>query len=81
MQAVGFIGLLTVAIVIATGLSVSLYAALPKAVLLYAERHGRFQGLTEQATLRRGTRAGLPPGGLPHRRLARRFLFGVVSTP
>jgi hypothetical protein len=61
MQVIGLISLVVTAIVSITALSVSLYIALPKAVLIYAERHGRFQGLAEQETLARGTRAGQPP--------------------
>jgi len=61
MQALGFVGLFVAAMAAVTGLSVSLYAALPKALLGYAERHGRFQGLADEETLAGGTRAGEPP--------------------
>jgi hypothetical protein len=61
MQALGFLGLFVAALAATTGLSMSLYAALPKAVLAYAERHGRFQGLANRETLAGGTRAGEPP--------------------
>jgi hypothetical protein len=61
MQVLGFIGVFVVAMAVVSALSVSLYAALPKAVLGYAERHGRFQGLSDKETLTRGTRAGEPP--------------------
>jgi hypothetical protein len=44
-----------------TGLSVSIYASLPKTILESAERHGRFQGLRGHETLIAGTRAGDPP--------------------
>jgi hypothetical protein len=44
---------------------VSLYVALPKAVLGYAERHGRFQGLSTGERLADGTRASEPPAGRP----------------
>jgi hypothetical protein len=61
MQVLGLIGLLVAGVAVATGLSVSLYVALPKALLEYAERHGRFQGLADQETLASGTRVGEPP--------------------
>ena len=63
MQTLGSVTLFAVGVAAVTGLSVSLYAALPKAVLVYAERHGRFQGLRVQETLADGTRAGEPPVG------------------
>ncbi len=44
-----------------SALSVSLYAALPRKLLAYAERHGRFQGLLPRETISSGTRAGAPP--------------------
>ena len=46
-----------------TGLSVTLYAALPNRMLLAAERHGRFLGLLQRESLAGGTRAGEPPVG------------------
>jgi hypothetical protein len=58
---VGLIGLFALGMAAVTALSVSLYAALPRTVLNYAERHGRFQGLADQETLAGGTRAGEPP--------------------
>ena len=61
MQVLGLAGLLGTAAAVVTSLSVSLYIALPKALLGYAERHGRFQGLADQETLTSGTRAGEPP--------------------
>jgi len=61
MQALGFVGIFAFVLAVVTGLSMSLYATLPKTVLGYAERHGRFQGLAERETLARGTRAGEPP--------------------
>jgi hypothetical protein len=61
MHTIGFVGLFAIAAAVVTALSVTLYSALPKAALEYAERHGRFQGLADQETLRRGTRVGEPP--------------------
>ena len=61
MQVLGFVGVFVAAMAVVSALSVSLYAALPKAVLGYAERHGRFQGLSDQETLTSGTRGGAPP--------------------
>jgi len=63
MQAIGSIALFSAGVAVLSTLSVSLYAALPEAVLAYAERHGRFQGLRVQETLGDGTRAGRPPVG------------------
>ncbi len=63
MQAIGLIALSAAGVATLTALSVSFYAALPEAVLAYAERHGRFQGLRVQETLANGTRAGRPPVG------------------
>ena len=63
MQVIGSVTFFIAAIVAVTGLSVSLYAALPKAVLAYAERHGRFQGLPGREKLSNGTRADEPPAG------------------
>jgi hypothetical protein len=65
MQTLGLIGLFAAALAAVTGLSLSLYAALPRAVLGYAERHGRFQGLADRETLAGGTRAGEPPAARP----------------
>jgi hypothetical protein len=63
MQTIGSVTLFAAGMAVVTGLSVSLYAALPKAVLVYAERHGRFQGLRVQETVLNGTRADEPPVG------------------
>ncbi|HWM67067.1 MAG TPA: hypothetical protein VNO35_10825 [Steroidobacteraceae bacterium] len=63
MQTIGSVTFFAAGVAAVTGLSVSLYAALPKAMLAYAERHGRFQGLRVQETLADGTRAGEPPVG------------------
>jgi hypothetical protein len=63
MQAIGSIALFAGGVAFSAGLSVFLYSALPETVLLYAERHGRFQGLRVQETLANGTRAGQPPVG------------------
>lgn len=63
MQMIGSVTFLVAGMAAVTGLSVSLYAALPKSVLAYAERHGRFQGLRVQETLPDGTRADVPPVG------------------
>jgi hypothetical protein len=64
MQMIGPLTLFAAGMATVTALSVSVYAALPKAVLSYAERHGRFQGLSSRETLGTGTRAGEPPAGL-----------------
>jgi len=63
MQTIGSVTFFAAGVAAVTGLSVSLYAAFPKAMLAYAERHGRFQGLRVQETLADGTRAGEPPVG------------------
>ena len=63
MQMMGSLALFGAGMAAVSALSVSLYAALPKAVLTYAERHGRFQGLSDRETLATGTRAGEPPAG------------------
>jgi hypothetical protein len=60
MQLIGLVGIFAVCGAAVAGLSVCVYRALPKTVLEYAERHGRFQGLADQETLTRGTRAGEP---------------------
>lgn len=57
---IGFIGLLLAGMVAVAGLSVSLFAALPKSLLACAEAHGRFQGLPNRDTIVNGTRAGRP---------------------
>jgi hypothetical protein len=61
MQVLGLAGFLVAAVAVVTGLSVLVYKALPKALLGYAERHGRFQGLADRETLMGGTRVGEPP--------------------
>jgi hypothetical protein len=63
MQTIGLVTLFAAGMAAVTALSVSLYAALPKAVLAHAERHGRFQGLWIQEKLVDGTRADEPPLG------------------
>jgi hypothetical protein len=63
MQMIGSVTFLAAGMAAVTGLSVSMYAALPKAVLAYAERHGRFQGLRVQEKLAGGTRVEDPPVG------------------
>jgi len=63
MQTIGSVTFLAAGMAAVTGLSVSIYAALPKSVLAYAERHGRFQGLRVQETLADGTGADEPPVG------------------
>jgi hypothetical protein len=63
MQMIGWVGFFGAVVAAVTGLSVSLYAALPKAVLEYAERHGRFQGLSAGERATNGTRASEPPAG------------------
>jgi hypothetical protein len=65
MQLIGSLGLFAVCVAAFAGLWISLYRALPKTVLEYAERHGRFQGLADQETLAGGTRAGEPPAARP----------------
>jgi len=69
MQMIGSIVLFSAGVAAVTGLSVSLYSALPKALLGYAERHGRFQGLARVALVN-GTRAGEPPQARPVRTAA-----------
>ena len=77
MQMIGSVTFFIAGLAAVTGLSVSLYAALPKAVLCYAERHGRFQGLLGRDRFERGTQAGDPPAGrlsaLGHVGIARSF--------
>jgi hypothetical protein len=63
MQMIGSVTFLVAGLAAVTGLSVSLYAVLPKSVLAYGELHGRFQGLRVQETLVDGTRADVPPVG------------------
>jgi hypothetical protein len=63
MQTIGSVTLFAAGVAAVSGLSLSLYAALPKAVLVYAERHGRFQGLRVQEKLLNGTRVDEPPLG------------------
>jgi hypothetical protein len=63
MQMIGWVGFFGTLVAAVTALSVSLYAALPKAVLEYAERHGRFQGLSAGERAANGTRASEPPAG------------------
>jgi hypothetical protein len=63
MQTIGWVTCFAAGMAAVTALSVSLYAALPKAVLAYAERHGRFQGLRVNEKLADGTRADEPPVG------------------
>jgi len=65
MHMMGTMVVLAAGIATVTALSVSLYAALPKNLLAYAERHGRFQGLRAEETLTNGTRAGAPPTAIP----------------
>jgi hypothetical protein len=67
MQMLGSVGFLVAGVAAVSGLSVSLYAALPKSLLAHAERHGRFQGLSASETLADGTRAGDPPAARPVR--------------
>jgi hypothetical protein len=63
MHMIGSLTLFAAGTAAVTALSVSLYAALPKAALAFAEQHGRFQGLSGRAKLANGTRAGEPPVG------------------
>ena len=63
MQAIGFIALFIGGVAAVSAMSAFLYSALPEAVLTYAERHGRFQGLRVRETLANGTKAGRPPVG------------------
>jgi len=65
MQMIGWVTFFAVGVAVVTAVSVSLYVALPKAVLGYAERHGRFQGLSTGERLADGTRASEPPAGRP----------------
>jgi hypothetical protein len=63
MQMIGLVTLFAAGMTAVTALSVSLYAALPNAILAHAERHGRFQGLRVNEKLADGTRADEPPVG------------------
>jgi hypothetical protein len=63
MQMIGWVEVFCAGAAAVAGVSVSLYAALPKAVLDYAERHGRFQGLSTRERVADGTRASEPPTG------------------
>jgi len=63
MQMIGWLASFFAGAAAVAGFSVSLYAALPKTVLGYAERHGRFQGLSAGETAAAGTRASEPPAG------------------
>ena len=63
MQMIGSVAFFAANAAAVTGLSVSMYASLPRTLLAYAERHGRFQGLRVQETLAQGTRADEPPLG------------------
>ena len=65
MQMIGWVGFFFAGAAAVAAVSVSLYAALPKAALAYAERHGRFQGLSAGDRLANGTRATEPPAGRP----------------
>jgi hypothetical protein len=67
MQMLGSVGFFVAGVAAVSGLSVSLYAALPKSLLAHAERHGRFQGLSAGERLANGTRAGEPPAARPVR--------------
>jgi hypothetical protein len=58
---IGSIVFLVIGVAAMTGMSVTLYAALPQKVLIAAERHGRFLGLQSRERLAGGTRAGEPP--------------------
>jgi len=69
MQMIGSVVVFVAGVAAVTGLSVSLYGALPKALLGYAERHGRFQGLAREALVD-GTRVGEPPEARPVRTAA-----------
>jgi hypothetical protein len=63
MQMIGSVTFLAAGMAAVTGLSVSLYAALPKSVLACAERHGRYQGLRARETLSDGTPSEALPLG------------------
>jgi hypothetical protein len=65
MQTIGLVAVFFAGVAAVAGLSVSLYAALPKALLGYAERHGRYQGLSAGERPADGTRASEPPAGRP----------------
>jgi hypothetical protein len=67
MQTIGLVTVFFTGMAAVAGLSVSLYAALPKALLGYAERHGRYQGLSAGERPADGTRAGEPPAARPVR--------------
>ena len=61
MQMMGSITVLVAALTAASALSVSMFAAMPKVMLMYAENHGRFQGLHKSAQTVSGRKARLPP--------------------
>jgi hypothetical protein len=63
MHMLGWITFFALGVAVVAGLSVSLYAALPKTMLAYAERHGRFQGLSAGGRVAGGTRVTEPPAG------------------
>jgi hypothetical protein len=63
MQMIGSVTFLAAGMAAVTGLSVSLYAVLPKSVLACAERHGRYQGLRTRETLPDGTPSEALPLG------------------
>jgi hypothetical protein len=65
MQMIGWVTFFVAGVAAVTGVSVALYAALPRTMLAYAERHGRFQGLSASGRVPNGTRATEPPAGRP----------------
>jgi hypothetical protein len=79
MQMIGWIGVFFAGAAAVAGFSVSLYIALPKAMLAYAERHGRFQGLSAGERVADGTRTGEPPVVRPVRAAQGAMAQGLAS--
>jgi hypothetical protein len=63
MQVMGLMVLTLIGMGLVAAVSAALYAALPRAFLESAERHGRFHGLQQAQTLPDGTPAGPLPAG------------------
>jgi hypothetical protein len=65
MHFIGPLMLSLVGMAAVTALSATLYAALPRSFLEYAELHGRFQGLRQEPLASKGTPTeALPQGAL-----------------
>ena len=63
MQMLGSVAFFAAGMTAVSGLSVSIYAALPERVLAFAERHGRFQGLRVREGFAGGSGVEAPPLG------------------